>query len=128
MASVAKLLRALRAFRARAIDYDAGAADIGVVVDRLGRISAARAELEIYEKALKEIIVTKGDKALEGQLFRTTLSVYAQERVDTKALRADVDAAWLEKYLRSQTITKVAVHARSGLGLDTPASQPAAAE
>src|SRR5260370_40037045 len=129
LSPVPRLLRALPAFRALAIDYDKGAADLGTAIDRLGRISAARAELEIYEDELKHIVITNGEKAAEGRLFRATLSIYEQERLDTKRIRADMGEAWVSKYLApKKTITKVAVHARSGLGLDTPAQQPEAAE
>jgi hypothetical protein len=116
-----KLLLELPAFRTPAVGFDAGADDVGSIADRLGRVAAVRAELEGYEETLKAIVRENGETAIEGRLFRATLSTYEQDRLDTKAIRDAMKPAWLKKHTITQTITKVSVKARTGIGLDQPA-------
>lgn len=119
-AAVKKLLADLPSFRAPSLELTAGCPDIGALADRLGRVAAVRAELEAYEDSLKEIVRENGDSAIEGRLFRATLSVYDENRLDTKAIRADMKPKWLAKYTVTKSVSKVSVKARMGIGLGEP--------
>lgn len=112
--SVKKLLAELPAFRGRVLELEAGAPDVGAIADRLGRVAAIKAELETYEKALKAIVIENGEPAVEGKLFRAVLSTFEQERLDSKAIKATMDAKWLKKFTVSAEVTTVRVHARTG--------------
>lgn len=125
-AKVRKLLAGLPAFRSLSLAFEAGCEDVGSLADRLGRLAAVRAEIEGYEKRLKEVVIENGEAAIEGRLFRSTLSVYEETRLDTKAIRAKMKPAWLKRFsLAPQTISKVITKARIGAGLEEPVA-PAA--
>lgn len=118
-AKINKLLAGLPAFRSLTLAFEAGCEDVGSVADRLGRLAAVRAEIEGYEEKLKEIVIENGEKAVEGRLFRSTLSIYDQTRLDTKLIREKMKPAWLKRFsLPTQTITKVLTKARIGAALE----------
>jgi hypothetical protein len=119
-AVVKKQLAALPEFRVPSLAFDEGCADVGSLADRLGRVQAVRAELEGYEKRLKEIVRENGETAIEGRLFRATLSIYDENRLNTDAIRADMTPKWIAKYTVTKSIMKVGVKARLGSGLGEP--------
>jgi hypothetical protein len=124
-ARVRKLLQDLPAFRSMALWYEAGAEDVGAVADRLGRVAAVRAELQVFEDLLRDVIKENGEAAVEGLGYRVTLATYEQERLDTKAIKEakkpPVVARWLGRFYRTKVVTSVSVKARLGTGLGEPA-------
>lgn len=125
-AKVRKLLADLPAFRSLSLEYSAGAETVEELADRLGRVAAVRAELVVYEDALKDVIRENGDAAVEGRLFRATLSSYEQTRLDAKGIREAKQPPtvkrWLNRFWITTPVTKVAVHARLGAGLEEKAA------
>jgi hypothetical protein len=119
-AVVKKLLADLPPFRAPTLEFAKGCDDVGSLADRLGRVAAVRASLEVYEESLKEIVRENAETAIEGRLFRATLSIYDENRLDTKAIRADMTPKWLKKYTVTKSVKKVGVKARMGVGLGEP--------
>jgi hypothetical protein len=79
------------------------------VVDRLGNIKAQIAELKAIEANLISLIVNTGDTAIDGGLFRATVSAVAERQsLDAKAAEAKlrelgVDGRWFSKH---QKVTK----------------------
>ena len=79
------------------------------VVDRLGDIKAQIAELKKVEANLVALIVNTGDSAIDGNLFRATVSEVAERSsLDAKAAEAKlrelgVDGRWFSK---NQKVTK----------------------
>ena len=79
------------------------------VVDRLGDIKAQIAELKKVEANLIALIVNTGDDAIDGNLFRATVSEVAERSsLDVKAAEAKlrelgVDGRWFSK---NQKVTK----------------------
>ena len=79
------------------------------VVDRLGDIKAQIAELKKVEANLVALIVNTGDTAIDGGLFRATVSEVAERQsLDVKAAEAKlrelgVDGRWFSK---NQKVTK----------------------
>lgn len=73
------------------------------VVDRLGDIKAQIAELKKVEANLVALIVNTGDNAIDGNLFRATVSEVAERSsLDVKAAEAKlrelgVDGRWFSK-------------------------------
>ena len=73
------------------------------VVDRLGDIKAQIAELKKVEANLVALIVNTGDSAIDGNLFRATVSEVAERSsLDVKAAEAKlrelgVDGRWFSK-------------------------------
>jgi hypothetical protein len=112
-----KHLAAIPAFRSTRLEFDAGADSIGIAVDRLGRVKAAIAGLEVYEKALKEAVIAHGEAAVEGTTFRATVSIAEQLRLDTKAIRVEMGDDWCGRFEKPSIITTVRVAARTGVDL-----------
>jgi hypothetical protein len=89
------------------------------VVDRLGNIKAQIAELKAVEANLIALIVNTGDTAIDGSLFRATVSEVAERQsLDAKAAEAKlrelgVDGRWFSKNQKvSKGYTTVKVVAR----------------
>lgn len=61
-------------------------ANLKQVVDRLGQVKARLADLRAEEEALKGQLTDAGVEALEGRLFRATVSHYEQTNVDYAGL------------------------------------------
>jgi hypothetical protein len=119
------LMNELPALKRGAFEFPAGVAEndnrIGAVADRLGRVAAFIAELEDYEKRLKGIIIAHGEDAVEGKLFRATLSIFDQSRLDTKAVKEEMGEAWVAKRSKASKVTKVVSNARKGALADVAA-------
>jgi hypothetical protein len=60
--------------------------DPRMLVDQLGCIKAQIADLEKQEKAIRAQLIDTGHGAIEGELFRATVSRSEVERVDWKAV------------------------------------------
>jgi len=88
----------------------------GQIADRLGDIKAQIAELKAVEANLIGILVNGGDGAVDGNLFRATVSSVAERKsLDAKAAEAKlrelgVDGRWFaknQKVTKSYTTVKV---------------------
>ncbi len=123
LAKIRRMLEALPPFRSVTLAFEAGAEDLGSVIDRLGRIKAIKAALKSYEDALNAVIIEHGEKAVEGKLFRAVLIPAGEsDGLDIKRIRAEMPEAWLTKYTQTnQRGAQVRIFARSGLNLDMPA-------
>lgn len=89
------------------------------VVDRLGQIKAEIAALKGAEANLIAMLANTGDDAIEGNLFRATISQVAERSsTDPKAMEAKlrelgVDGRWFSKNQKiSKAYTTVKVVAR----------------
>jgi hypothetical protein len=120
-AEVTTLLAALPAFKSRNIEFEPACPDVGSIADRLGRLAALKAEVAEYEDRLKAIVIEHGEDAVEGKLFRATLSIFEQTRLDSEKIRAEMKPQWLDKYSKTSKVTKVAIHARKGALADVAA-------
>lgn len=75
----------------------------GQIADRLGDIKAQIAELKAVEANLIGILVNGGEGAVDGNLFRATVSSVAERQsIDAKAMEAKlrdlgVDGRWFAK-------------------------------
>jgi hypothetical protein len=117
-----ELMNALPAFGRGAVSFAAGIAEndnrLGAIADRIGKVAALQAELAVYGDKLKDVLVTSGEDAVEGKLFRATISRYDQNRLDTKRLREE-QPKLAEKYALPPTpVTQVRVKARTGALVD----------
>lgn len=57
------------------------------VVDRLGALKAAAADLNKEINILQETLKASGQKAIDGTLFRATVSVTERQSIDAEAVR-----------------------------------------
>ena len=121
-AEAEELMNELPAFSRSAVSFGAGVAEndnrLGAVADRLGKIAALKAELAVYEDRLKDVLIASGEDAVEGRIFRATVSRFDQVRLDTKRLREE-QPKLAEKYeMAPQRIEQVRVKARTGALVD----------
>lgn len=68
-------------------------ANLKQVVDRLGQVKARLADLRAEEESLKSQLTDAGVDALEGRLFRATVSRYKQTSVDYAGLLEQIRPA-----------------------------------
>ena len=78
--------------------------DLVSAVDRLGELNAAIATLEKEKAALREVVVASGETAVDGDLFRATVSFSTVERIDYAAVVAGFPkSVKLTRLLKSHT-------------------------
>lgn len=94
------------------------------IVDQLGEIKARIADLEEQEKVLRDQVLALGEKEVEGDLFRATVSTASREGRD-KVFKDKIEEL-VEKHLSRQFIaahttstevTSVRIAARKGVQL-----------
>lgn len=116
-AGLRRALEKLPALRAPGVTFEKGAAEMGAVADRLGRVKAAIAVLEEYEQKLNDLCIASGRHEVEGRLFRAVVSHSVVTQLRADRIRRDMPAGWLKKYTRKTAITRVLVNARKGIAL-----------
>ena len=70
------------------------------LADRLGALKAEIADLEAREKALRDELVRLGVPAIEGAVYDTTITEAVRWTLDTKAVKAEMGAAWYDARCR----------------------------
>ena len=85
----------------------------GDLADRLGSLRAEIADLEAREKALRDELIRRGVSEVEGGSFRASVSEAVRWSLDTKAVKAEMGAAWYDGRCRQSLVTTVAVKARA---------------
>jgi hypothetical protein len=83
------------------------------LVDQLGALKAEIAELEVREKALRDELLRRGKNEAEGALFSVTVTNAVRRTLDTKAVKAEMGAAWWDARCRQAVVTTVAVKPRA---------------
>ncbi len=83
----------------------------GSLVDELGALKAQIAELTAREKEITSLLKAANEPAIDGDLFRATISESERETIDTKALRAAHPAIAAE-FMRTSFVTTVRCGAR----------------
>lgn len=87
----------------------------GDIIDELGGIKAAMADLKSREDILKAQLIERGVKEAEGALFRATLSGAARWTLDTDRVKREMGAAWFDARSKVAMVTSLRVSARKGL-------------
>ena len=70
------------------------------LVDSLGTVQAAIAELEQRARAIKDKLIACGAGAYEGDLFRATVSTSERESLDMKAVRAKLSPQFIAAHTK----------------------------
>lgn len=76
-------------------------------VDELGVLLNQLAPLQRRERELKDALKAKGHTVIEGALFRCTVSESIEERLDTRAIKAEMGADWCSA--RAKAVVKETV-------------------
>lgn len=95
---------------------------IGIIKAQLAPQIEALKALEDKLKAYAADVPADGTVALEGALFRATVSFYEQDRLDMKAVRAKLSAQFIRAHTTQTPVVKLSVRAK----VLAPAEQKAA--
>jgi len=86
--------------------------ELKAIVDELGALKAAIAELTEKEKELKTAIAASGYAELDGDLYRATVSLSERVTLDSEKVRALLSDAQIAACSRTTEVLSVRVAAR----------------
>ena len=86
--------------------------NLAPLVDELGELKAAIAELCEKEKELKTILAASGYAEIDGTLFRATVSLSERTTLESEKVRALLSAAQIAACSKTTEVTTVRVAAR----------------
>jgi hypothetical protein len=78
----------------------------GDLVDQLGGLKAAIADLEKRQKALRDELLSR---AVERAQFGATITHSVRWTLDTKSVKAEMGEGWYDKHCRQSAVTTVNV-------------------
>ena len=84
------------------------------VVDDLGQIAAQLASLRDQERALKDLLISRGEGAYEGELYRATVSRVERSNLDMGAVRDKLSPQFITAHTSTTVYGQVRVVARKG--------------
>ena len=91
------------------------------LVDQLGQVLAAKANLAKQEEAIKAQLVAEGVGAYEGLLFRATVSTSTRKLLDMDSVREKLSPQFIRANTREVESTVVRVVARTNEDLKVAA-------
>jgi len=89
----------------------------GDLADQLGSVKAEIAELQSREKALRDELVRRGEREIEGVTFSASIADAVRWTLDTKAVQAEMGADWYDAHCRQSLVTTVTVRVRAAARL-----------
>ena len=82
---------------------------IGELVDQLGGLKAAIADLEKRQKALRDELLARAVEQVEGAQFGATITQSVRWTLDTKAVKVEMGEGWYDRHCRQSMVTTVNV-------------------
>ncbi|HTV90137.1 MAG TPA: hypothetical protein VME41_14075 [Stellaceae bacterium] len=89
----------------------------GDLADQLGTVKAEIAALQSREKALRDELVRRGEREIEGANFSASIADAVRWTLDTKAVQAEMGADWYDAHCRQSLVTTVTVRVRAAARL-----------
>lgn len=87
--------------------------NITALIDELGSIKAAAAEIAKREAAIKKILIAEiGEGSAEGGVFRVAISKSERETLDQDAVRAKLSPQFIAAHTTVTEVVTVRVSAR----------------
>ena len=80
---------------------------VGEIVDQLGGVKAAIADLEKREKALRDELLARAVSQVEGRHFGAIVTQSIRWTLDTKAVKAEMGEGWYDAHCRQSAVTTV---------------------
>ena len=81
----------------------------GDLVDQLGGVKAAIADLQSREKALRDELLARTVAQAEGAQFGAIITRSIRWTLDTKAVKAEMGEGWYDQHCRQTAVTTVNV-------------------
>src|SRR3954451_24372906 len=88
---------------------------VGALVDQLGGLKAAIADLEKRQKALRDELLSRAVERVEGAQFGASITQSVRWTLDTKALKAEMGGDWYDRHCRQSTVTTVNIEPLLGV-------------
>jgi hypothetical protein len=82
------------------------------LVDQLGAVKAEIATLEAHEKAIRDELIRRAEREIEGAVYYATITDAVRWTLDAKAVRAEMGDDWWNVRCRQSLVTTVGVKAR----------------
>lgn len=82
------------------------------IVDQLGLVRVAAAEIEAREKALKAELAARDVRAADGALYRLTVTVAARWTLDAERVKAEMGVGWYDSRCKVGSVTTFRVAPR----------------
>lgn len=92
--------------------FDTSALTPAQAADMLGNLKAFISDLTKQEEALKAVLIASGQREVEGEVFRATVSTADRTTLDTQKLREILPDFVIAQCERVSTSTTVRVAAR----------------
>jgi hypothetical protein len=91
--------------------------NLSKIIDDLGALKAAIANLEAEEKALKQALADLPAGAYEGEVFRLSISETERETLDMKAVREHLSRQFIQAHTNVTAVRTLRVASRNGKAL-----------
>src|SRR6201987_5718946 len=82
---------------------------VGEIVDRLGGVKAAIADLQSREKALRDELLSRSVPQVEGAQLGAVITQSIRWTLDTKSVKAEMGEGWWDARCRQSLVTTVNV-------------------
>jgi hypothetical protein len=86
---------------------------LGEIVDQLGLVKVAAAEIEAREKTLKAELAARDVREADGALFHVKITEAARWTIDTSRVREEMGESWVVARSKVASVTSVRVTART---------------
>jgi hypothetical protein len=95
------------------MSYDISTLTIEEKIDALGKLKAKIADLELYEKDLKNALIDDiGSGSVDGKTFRCSISTSKRETLDMEAVRAHLSPQFIRAHTKVSESPVVRISAR----------------
>lgn len=102
-----------KARKAAVVETPAVLADTyGMLKAKIAEAEDAMAPLVAQMEECKKRLIASGLPEVDGSVYRVTVSVADRVTLDSRSIKADMPASWVEKYSQTAKVTTVRVGAR----------------
>jgi hypothetical protein len=96
---------------------------LGEIVDQLGLVKVAAAEIEAREKTLKAELAARDVREADGALFHVNVTTAARWTIDTSRVREEMGESWVFARSKLASVTSVRVTARTDVAAQAVAQR-----
>ncbi len=90
-----------RPFKLAALSFADDPATMAELADRVGKLRAAKAEIDADIERMRELFAASGQPEAEGTLFRVAIGAQCMAAtLDRAAIERDMGESWIAKYLK----------------------------
>jgi hypothetical protein len=91
------------------------------IVDQLGLVKVAAAEIKAREDALKAELAARDVRAADGALFRVAVTIASRWTLDAERVKSEMGVGWYDSRCKVGIVTTVRVTARADVAAQSVA-------